>query len=186
MLMKRNCCKGARVSASQVGGIEPATQLGGSQGVKQGDSNLRLYWFVIRLMSCKNKETFAFWTLEYLHWPTKHPSHCPSSFSSFFSLINNIYKTHYNLSKSPIQLPQLPNCLIPVHFGDIAPFSLRVSLSAPFFICGPSQAFTAVGQSIFLVLLLFLYLFFMLLSPILPRLRLCALPNSWSMLHCSA
>lgn len=106
-------------------------------------------------MSCKNKETFAFWTLEYLHWPTKDPSHCPSSFSSFFSLINNIYKTHYNLSKSPIQLPQLPNCLIPVHFGDIAPFSLRVSLSAPFFICGPSQALTAVGQSIFLVLLLF-------------------------------
>lgn len=138
-------------------------------------------------MSCKNKETFAFWTLEYLHWPTKDPSHCPSSFSSFFSLINNIYKTHYNLSKSPIQLPQLPNCLIPVHFGDIAPFSLRVSLSAPFFfICGPSQAFAAVGQSIFLVLLLFLYLFFMLLSPILPRLRLCVLPNSWSMLHCSA
>lgn len=43
MLMKRNCCKGTRVSASQVGGIEPATQLGGSQGVKQGDSNLRLY-----------------------------------------------------------------------------------------------------------------------------------------------
>lgn len=43
MLMKRNCCKGARVSASQVGGIEPATQLGGSQGVKQGDGNLRLY-----------------------------------------------------------------------------------------------------------------------------------------------